>query len=182
MKADMSVKYGKLIVALISSDLSLMSAIEQELSKKFGEWELVSELFSFSDFTGYYTPEMGEHLQKKFMSVSEMIRLEDLPDIKHFTNDAEQRHSMDSKRRINIDPGYVTHAQMVLATTKDYSHRIYLGKGIHAELTYICKKKEFCPLEWTYPDYRERNAIEFFEKVRHIYLQQMRSKQARYFS
>ncbi len=176
MKADLSVQYGKLIAALTSSDLSLMNDIEQQLSEKFGECDLISELFSFSDFTDYYAPEMGENLQKKFLCFSEMILLEDLPDIKHVTNDVEQQYAVNDKRRINIDPGYVIHSQMVLTTTKGFSHRIYLGKGMYAELTYLCKGKEFYPLEWTYPDYRERLAIEFFGEVRKKYLQQIRSK------
>ena len=176
MKIDINVvKYGKLIAALTSSDTTLMKEIEQQLSKKFGDCDLRSEIFPF-DFTDYYTEEMGSDLQKKFISFSEMILLDDLPDIKHFTSDVEQQYAIHEKRRINIDPGYVTHAQMVLATTKDYTHRIYLGKGIHAELTYVCKKKVFHPLDWTYPDYREKHAREFFEKVRQNYLQQMRSK------
>jgi hypothetical protein len=170
------VLYGKLIAGVMASDLELMQELEQKLSEKFGPCERSGAPFSFDDFTDYYAKEMGEQLQKKFISFSEMILLEELPDIKHVTNDLERQYAVHGDRRINIDPGYVTHAQMVLATTKQYSHRIYLGKGIHAELTYICKKKAFHPLEWTYPDYRERHSIEFFEQVRQDYLQQMRSK------
>jgi hypothetical protein len=133
---------GKLIAALMSSDTALMNEIERRLSEKFGEFDLASELFPF-DYTDYYTQEMGGNLQKKFISFSEMVMIETLPDIKNFTNDLEQQHADDGKRRINIDPGYVTHAQMVLATTKPYTHRIYLGKGIYAELTYICRRKTF---------------------------------------
>jgi len=67
---------------------------------------------------------------------------------------------------------------MVLATTKAFSHRIYLGQGIFAELTYLCKGKEFYPLEWTYPDYREPFAREFFRQVREAYLRETRQRQA----
>lgn len=168
-------KVGKLIVALMSSDTPLISEIEQRLIKEFGAIDLVSNLFLF-DHTDYYIEEMGTNLQKKFISFSEMIPVETLPDIKLFTNDVEQHYVIGGKRRINIDPGYVTHAQLVLATTKDRTHRIYLGKGIHADLTYFCLKKIFRPLEWTYPDYREPLAIDFFHKVREKYLQQMREQ------
>ena len=170
------VLYGKLIAGVMSSDLELLREIESRLSEKFGPCDLSSDPFSFDDFTAYYAGEMGEKLQKKFISFSEMILLEDLPEIKHFTNNLEQQYATHEHRRVNIDPGYVTHAQMILATTKQYSHRVYLGKGIHAELTYICRKKAFNPLEWTYPDYRETSSIKFFEQVRQNYLQQMRSK------
>jgi hypothetical protein len=168
-------KLGKLIAALMSSDIGLITEIEQRLAERFGKIDLVSDLFPF-DYTDYYTEEMGGNLQKKFISFAEMVAIESLPDIKNLTNEVEQRYALDEKRRINIDPGYVTHAQMVLATTKDYTHRIYLGKGIYAELTYVCREKVFHILEWTYPDYREKLSLDFFQRVRETYLQQMRAK------
>jgi hypothetical protein len=170
-----SVNPGKLIVALMSSDVALISEIEQRLTAQFGAIDLASDLFPF-DYTDYYTPEMGENLQKKFLSFAELIPIEHLPDIKHATTELEEHYAIGDKRRINIDPGYVTYAQMVLVTTKDYTHRIYLGKGIYAELTYICHKKAFQPLAWTYPDYRQPFAIEFFQRVREKYSEQMRTK------
>lgn len=169
-----ALKIGKLIVALMSSDLDLMQETEERLRQKFGPCDLCGELFSFDAFSLYYAEEMGTGLQKRFLSFANMIRLDELADIKNFTNAIEQECASDSQRRINIDPGYLTHAQMVLATTKDYSHRIYLGKGIHAELTYIISKQGFRTLEWTYPDYREEWAKEFFLEVRRKYLQQVR--------
>jgi hypothetical protein len=169
------ITHGKLIVALTSSSLLLMERVEQQLSQTFGHYSSKSDLFSFDDFTSYYTAEMGTSLQKKFVSFQRMIPLEELSDIKLLTNGIEQQSAQDGKRRINLDPGYVTHAQMVLATTKNYSHRIYIGKGIHGELTYIYKKKAFHFLEWTYPDYREPWVITFFENVRKEYLKQVRN-------
>ncbi len=166
-------RWGKLIVALMSSDLMLMSQITQQLSEQFGKIDHMSAVFPFH-YTDYYTAEMGANLQKQFLSFDDMVAIESLPDIKHWTITIEQQYRLEGKRRINIDPGYVTHAQMVLATTKPYSHRIYLGKGIYAELTYLCKGKIFYPLAWTYPDYREKFSLDFFLQVRKKYLQQMR--------
>ena len=170
-----SVNRGKLIAAILSSEIALISEIEQRLTAQFGAIDLVSDLFLF-DYTDYYTAEMGGNLQKKFLSFAELIPIENLPDIKHATTALEEQYAIDDKRRINIDPGYVTYAQMVLATTKDYTHRIYLGKGIYAELTYICHKKVFQPMAWTYPDYRQPFAIEFFQRVREKYGEQMCTK------
>lgn len=167
-------KRGKLIVALMSSELALMHEVEEDLCRKFGEFDQQGEIFSFDAFSLYYAEEMGTGLQKRFLSFARMIHLSELAEIKCFTNELEQQHANEKQRRINIDPGYLTHAQMVLATTKDYSHRIYLGQGIHAELTYIISKQGFRTLEWTYPDYREEWAKEFFLEVRRKYLQQMR--------
>ncbi|GAK55907.1 hypothetical protein U27_02868 [Candidatus Vecturithrix granuli] len=167
---------GKLIAALMSSELDLLQEVEQRLGQIFGPCELTGELYSFDAFSAYYEREMGTRLQKKFISFADMIQVETLPDIKHRTNAIEAEYAVNEQRRINIDPGYVTHAQMVLATTKPYSHRIYLGNGIHAELTYLCKGKNFYPMAWTYPDYRQPFAIRFFEQVRALYLQEMRAR------
>lgn len=171
MRASIEAKYGKLIAALMAADVEFMQEIERQLTEEFGVIDLRSPVFPFH-FTEYYTPEMGGGLQKQFISFAEPIQLEHLPEIKLLTNDLEMQFAIGEKRRINIDPGYVTHAQMVLATTKDYSHRVYLGKGIHADVSYVCRKKKFQCLEWTYPDYREPLAIEFFDTVRATFLQQ----------
>jgi hypothetical protein len=169
-----SVNPVKLIAALMASDVVLIGEVEQHLTEQFGVIDLASDLFLF-DYTDYYTAEMGAKLQKKFLSFAELIPIESLPDIKHATTAIEEQYAVDDNRRINIDPGYVTYTQMVLATTKDYTHRIYLGKGIYAELTYICHKKAFQPMAWTYPDYRQPFAIEFFQRVREKYGEQMRT-------
>lgn len=177
MEPRLTARHGKLIAALTSSDPELMAAIEQQLAQKFSPCDAKSDRYDFDAFTSYYQAEMGTGLQKCFLSFSEMILVETLPEIKLLTNDLEQAHAVGAKRRINIDPGYVTFAHMVLATTKPYTHRIYLGKGIHAEMTYLCKKRVFHTLEWTYPDYRTPFAIAFFEGVRKTLLRQMRELQ-----
>ena len=165
-----------MITALMSSEKDLVAEIEQLLCDMFGPLEMISTFYLFDAYSDYYAKEMGTQLQKKFVSFADMIKIDRLPAIKHTTNAIEQQYAIDDKRRINIDPGYVTHAQMVLATTKAYSHRIYLGQCMFAELTYLCKGKEFYPMEWTYPDYREPFARDFFLQVRTAYLRQMRAK------
>ena len=169
---------GKLIAALMSSESALIDELVHRLSQDFGSLELSSEAYLFDDFSHYYALEMGTGLYKKFISFAPMMAVEALPEVKLHTNAIEQEYAVDGKRRINIDPGYVTHAQMVLATTKAFSHRIYLGQGIFAELTYLCKGKEFYPLEWTYPDYRESFTRRFFRQVREAYLRETRQRRA----
>jgi hypothetical protein len=171
-----SIREGKLIAALMSSDAALLAQLEAQLSQTFSPLELVSTPYAFDAYSAYYQSEMGVNLSKKFLCFTQMIAIDTLPEIKHLTNALEQESACDGKRRINIDPGYVTHAQMVLATTKPFSHRIYLGSGIFAELTYLCKGKRFYPLEWTYPDYRAPFAVDFFLNVRQRFLQQTRAQ------
>jgi len=167
---------GKLIAALMSAEPALLDELTQRLTGLYGPLELRSSPYSFDDFSGYYMPEMGAGQQKQFVSFAPMIAIERLPELKLTASALEQEYAVDGKRRINIDPGYVTHGQMVLATTKAFSHRIYMGQGIFAELTYVCKGKEFMPMEWTYPDYREPFARDFFRQVREAYLREVRER------
>ena len=167
---------GKLIAALMSAEPALLDELTQRLTELYGPLELRSRPYSFDDFSSYYTPEMGTGQQKQFVSFVPMIAVERLPELKLTANAIEQEFVVDGKRRINIDPGYVIHGQMVLATTKAFSHRIYMGEGIFAELTYVCKGKEFYPMEWTYPDYREAFARDFFRQVREAYLRELREQ------
>ena len=85
---------------------------------------------------------------------------------------------MTSRRTVNIDPGYVDDAQVVLSTAKNFSHRIYIGKGYYAEVTLIYMRTGLKALEWTYPDYKGEEGLKFFEKVRSGYHRQVRSGDA----
>ena len=93
------------------------------------------------DFSSYYNPEMGQNLKRLWISFEKLFFSSELASIKVFTNSLEDSFAVNCKRQINIDPGYITPANVVLATTKDYSHRIYLDKGIYGEVTTIYKKK-----------------------------------------
>jgi hypothetical protein len=92
------------------------------------------------------------------------------------TNGFEKQYSAEGKRRINIDPGYVCLEHMILGTTKAYSHRPYLRDGIYADLTLIYRKSTFEPLEWTYPDYRQKEVLTLFNSIRGNYLKSLRAK------
>ena len=146
------------------------------LSELYGDIELKSDAYCFSSYTDYYHDEMGSPLYKFFVSFERLIPREEIARIKLETNELEEEFSEDGRRRVNIDPGYVAEAQLVLPTTKGYSHRIYLNSGIFAEVTLIYEGKSFRPLEWTYPDYRSQLAIEFFNRVREGYFRKLRKR------
>ena len=143
---------GALIAGIIFSGDNLPEEVIQSLEEKFGPVEMKSEVFDF-DMTNYYTPEMGENLRKIFLCFAEPIRLESLSEIKLITNEIELRfaggNSEQPLRTVNIDPGYIVMSKLVLATTKDYSHRIYIGRGIFAETTLRFVGKSFAPVETT---------------------------------
>jgi hypothetical protein len=153
-----------IVWGILFSNLDLISQIENELQIDFGKIILRSEIIPF-DFTGYYEKEMGKNLKRLWIVTEQLIKLDHLADIKNFARKMEVKFQDENKnRKINIDPGALTLSNFVLATTKNYGHRIYLKDEIFAEVTLIYRKKSFQALEWTYPDYR--NAIEFFNQVR----------------
>ena len=139
------------------------------MSERFGSMARASEVMPFH-FTGYYEPQMGADLLRKFLAFERPVDAAELAEIKLWMNALEERFAAEPgfavARPINLDPGYVAPSKLVLATTKDHAHRIYLGHGIHAEVTLTFLKGAFEPMPWTYPDYRTEAYRRFFEQVR----------------
>ena len=169
VKAYPPVKY---ICAITIADTTLWEKVQVALEDLLSPIDLTTDWFPFT-YTDYYTPEMGRGLQKRFVAFQLLRPAEDLPGIKLATNQIEETLSGTTQRRVNLDPGYVTAARLVLATTKDYSHRVYLQKGIFGDVHLRFRNKRFEPMEWTYPDYREPFSLRFFEEVRSRYLVQL---------
>ncbi len=165
----------KLISSVFSADRNLLVEILGEFSEKYGRIDFISEFMPF-DYTDYYESEMGQSLVRRFASFENLIRPESLPEIKIFTNSFEEKYSSNGRRRVNIDPGYISKHNLILATGKSYAHRPYLGNGIYADLTLIYRNKTFQPLEWTYPDYTEEKIMEMFKRIREKYLVQLKLK------
>ncbi len=126
-----------------------------------------SEIFYF-DFTDYYEKEFGKNILRYWISFEPNHSIEQLWKIKLLTNIIEKNLFSDKEglRKVNIDPGYVDAAKLVLFTTKNYSHRIYLAEGIYAENTLMFFNQKFHPFNWTYPDYKLKESIDFFSTVR----------------
>ena len=163
----------KLIVPMFTGDPRLFEIAESRLSEEFGEIDFRSGVLSF-DHTNYYAPEFGEGLLRKFVSLRRLVDPGYLPDVKIWTNALEGDFASEGKRRINLDPGYVSLSKVVLATTKDHRHRVYLGKGIYAEVTLFFQQGAFRAWEWTYPDYRTQEYIAIFSEIRRLYALQLR--------
>lgn len=165
-----------LFMSLITGEETLFHQALDALKKMYGEIDRISERFPF-DFTDYYAQEMGENLFRYFIAFDAFVSPESLPEIKLSTNRLEEKlKAPEGKRRVNIDPGYLGQAHLILATTKGYAHRPYLSKGIYADLTLIYRNKSFRPLEWTYPDYRQERTIHFFNQLRKRYLEKLRER------
>ncbi|MBN2456181.1 MAG: DUF4416 family protein [Sedimentisphaerales bacterium] len=169
----------KLIVGVLAADENCLAAAVELLAQKFGSFDFVSDTWPF-DQTDYYKDQAGEHILRQFVSVERLIRPGRLAAIKHRTNRIEQKLarklSLDLYRPVNLDPGVIEPSKLILATTKNYSHRIYIGRKMYAEVTLVYDKGTWCPLPYTYPDYRQQNYFDFFSKVRAQLLEQLKSQ------
>ena len=166
----------KLIIGMISNDPDLIMKMEKTLEWKFGKIDFRTSLLDFA-YTDYYAPEMGQNLKRQFISFRKLVNPETLPKLKHYTNRLERGMSRERgkpSRRINIDPGYVTDAKLIMATTKDNAHRVYLYGGVFAEITLRFVDRSYQPWEWTYRDYQTKEYVDIFNEIRKIYLQQMK--------
>jgi len=160
---------GRLIVSIIYSSVEPMYSALKRIEKKFGRVEFETEELDFIH-TNYYAEEMGSELRRKFFAFEKMVKRDRLANIKIWTNELEGKYGdiVDDFvfRTVNIDPGIMTLANLTLASTKDFAHRVYLRDGIYAETTLLYEDKKFKPLPWTYPDYAEPGTIAFLSKVR----------------
>lgn len=171
----------KLIISLITPDNGIVNVkgiikpVLKKMEDRFGSIDILSKRLDFSH-TDYYEDEMGKGLFRKIVSFEKLIKPDSLSDIKLFTNGVEDKYlKEDGKRIINIDPGYISLEKMVLASCKNFSHRIYLKKGVYADLTLIYRTGGFQPLEWTFPDYAEDSMRKLLKEIRQRYAYQLQN-------
>ena len=166
------------ILAVFSRHESALHWARQRTAEAWGEVALASEVFSFTE-TEYYSADMGGDLRKCFFAFEQLIDPGALPDLKVDSNgwEAEYRnlHNHPERRPLNLDPGYLTEAKLVLATTKDRDHRIYLDRGIFAEVTLSFVRGHWRQREWTYPDYHRPEYHAFFDRCREYYRRRLRT-------
>lgn len=165
----------KLIIGLFFKEDSIFDKTKIILKRRFGLIDFESQILPFNH-TNYYKKEFGANLKRKFISFRNLIPPEGLPKIKTTTNRIEKKLASGLSRTINIDPGYLDLSKLVLASTKDYGHRIYLNKGIYSEVTLFYQNKSFRSWEWTYPDYKSSEYIAIFNRIREIYANQIKNK------
>ncbi|MCK7508180.1 MAG: DUF4416 family protein [Desulfobacterales bacterium] len=166
----------KLVFSVFAPATGILNDTINGLSALYGQPDFVSEQIPF-DYTDYYSPEMGEKLVRRFLSMEKLIRPEVLPDIKLATNEIEEESAVAGHRQVNIDPGYLSQSHLILATGKGYSHRPYLRDGIYADLTLIYQGKKFCSLPWTYPDYADEKQLAMLSAIRSRYLLQLKTSE-----
>ncbi|MBA60921.1 MAG: GTP-binding protein [Planctomycetaceae bacterium] len=165
-----------LVIGAFGQTGDSLEFVRTRVMKQWGDVQLASDIFDF-DQTNYYSPTMGSGLKKQFWAVKNLIDKAELPKIKHLTNEWEVEYADKSKseqvvRPVNIDPGYLTEAKLVLATTKDRDHRLYLADGIFGEVTLYYQRQRWRVSHWTYPDYQTAEYHQFFSDCRNFLREQ----------
>ncbi|MFW6120202.1 MAG: DUF4416 family protein [Petrotogales bacterium] len=164
-----------LVIFVFSSHIDYrFTEIQPVMEKRFGPIDYISKTLDFDKYTLYYNEEMGYKLQGKLLSFKRLIHPSELAEIKLLTNKMELEFQVDGSRKINIDPGFIQHAQFVLASTKHWANRIYIGRGIYAEVTLMYVHGEFKEVDYTYPNYRDREYKEELTSIRELYLEKRR--------
>jgi hypothetical protein len=158
-----------LVTAISSNDEAALAWGAEKVAAAWGKVWLKTPVFNF-DHTSFYSSTMGEGIKKQLIAFETPIDPARLATIKNESNAIEREYEglghYDVQRPINIDPGYVTEAKLVLATIKDRDHRVYLSEGIYAEVTLSYFGKKWNASRWTYPDYVSPENLEFVEKCR----------------
>jgi hypothetical protein len=168
----------KLFAGVLYSSPSLLLDVEKQLADLVGPVDLRSEPCPF-DSTDYYDDDMGRPLFRVFLSFAELVPPEKISSIKIRTNELEAEMAARQsavKRPVNIDPGYLEESKIVLASTKNFSHRILIADGIYAEVTMQYEGKEWRTLPWTFPDFRSGRYSAFFTAVRDRYRSQLKDR------
>jgi hypothetical protein len=172
-----------LFFAVMTREDAAFERAARAIEAQFGPLALRDERFDFDPLTRYYEREFGNGLRKQIIAAENLVDPEFLVEAKIRTNEIEiELSNLESdgapadKRLVNIDPGYLNLGKIVLASTKDHWHRLYVGRGVFEELTLRYRKGEgYLPLEWTYPDYRMPERLAFFEKLRDYYRARLRA-------
>ncbi|HNR87876.1 MAG TPA: DUF4416 family protein [Spirochaetota bacterium] len=167
---------AKLFIGVLTAREDLLLMTEERLVRRYGAIDFRTRKLPFSH-TDYYDS-IGRNLFKVLYSFERLIPREDIVTVKLATNRLEKKitartREKDAPRRINIDPGYLTLSNVYLASCKEFFHRTYLWRGVYLENEYRYVGRRFQPWEWTYPDYRKMEYLDFFHQVRAIYRKQI---------
>ena len=163
---------------MLAGDKALFARAEEEMQNLWGSMDVSSEVMPFT-YTNYYQKEMGSPLWRKFVAFEKLIDPGRLAVIKRQSNELEERYAKNNEtkepgilRSVNLDPGYIDLSKLVLASTKNYSHRIYIGDSIYAEATLHYHKGDWRSWPYSYPDYACGDYNVFFNRVREKLMEQ----------
>ena len=166
------------VAGLIVNPAEGFGRLRGALVEAWGGIDMESPVWPFV-WTDYYEGEMGKGLMRQFVAFEKLVEVEGLHRTKIASNEMERRLAAGGEtgtsRRVNIDPGYICHSKLVLFSTKDFAHRIYVGDGVLAESTLEWRGGRFTPHAWTFPDYRTEEYRNFLTEVRGQYVRKLKS-------
>lgn len=169
----------KLIMGFIYNSEEIFQKALSVMTDKFGPYDFMTDEFSFTEeFSDYYDEELGGEAKRRILSFERLVNPEEQADIKTFTNAVEKDFSIDGNRKVNLDPGFLSHGRLLLATTKKTGFRIPLKDGIYTELTLFYARGAWQKLPWTYRDYQSQRVQSFLTEVRRRYLEQRKLEEA----
>lgn len=167
---------AKLCLSVLSARMDdVWAELASRLEDRFGSMDHVSKPFAFTQTT-YYDRELGTPIERRMVSFHRPVAMDSLAGIKHWTNALEQAYARDGRRAFNLDPGLVTAERLVLATGKNFAHRIYIGSGLWADLTLIHVRGGWRTLPWTFPDYAGRKMQEELSTIRTLFMTQNKKR------
>ncbi len=161
----------KLIVAMLAHAEAALDQAAARLEAAHGPVDYASPLLPFT-VSSYYAAEMGPDLRRRFIAFARLVLPDALPGLKLAAIALESDLAVDGRRTVNLDPGYLCAGKLVLATTKNQQHRLYLGQGIYGEVALRYRAGAWQPWEWTYPDYRSPEYAQVFADIRRLYMRQ----------
>ena len=169
-----------LVLAAFSRHEAALQWARERAVECWGPVAIASPLFDFQE-TDYYESTMGAPLRKIFFTFERPFDAAEIAEVKLRTARLEEEYARTARhaepRPLNLDPGYFTLGKLVLASTKDHAHRVYLSRGIHAEITLSWRHGGWRPHEWTFADYRRDDYQQFFSQCRELLHQRLRKKE-----
>jgi hypothetical protein len=165
----------KLFIGVLTSIPETLPQAEERLTGLFGVVDSRSEPFPF-DLTHYYDQAMGSPIFRYFLSFAELMEPSTIADIKVKTNNVESVFAGEYRtlqRPINLDPGYLEQSKIVLASAKNYYHRILVSSGIYAEVTLHYEEGKWRSFPWTFPDFKADRYHAYFTSLRKLYREQL---------
>ena len=174
MTEHLPVEPVKLVVAVLCSNPDALAKSCEGLRSRRGGIDHQGAARPFN-LTDYYEKEMGTELGRSILSFDRLASPDELVDFKHEC--VELEHSLaesSGQRAVNLDPGYLDHGKLVLASLKAAGQKIYLARGVYADLVGRYGGGRYRPFEWTFPDFSAGLYDEELAAIRERYLEQLR--------
>lgn len=167
----------KLMCGILACDAKALAVARRRLETELGAMDLVSEVWPF-DMTDYYARQAGPEILRQFVAFAELSDPGRLAEIKHTTNRLERELSEQLgrpwPRPVNYDPGFVEPSKLVLASTKNFAHRVYIGQGMYAEVTMTYVRGTWESFPFTFPDFKSGRYDRFLNQVRQRLTEQLK--------